>query len=116
VVTPIALKTSGSLADWTEESQARIEAAQRCDALTLLRGSGGDGFGDELCDIAIDERERINAARGAPLACAVLDASRAPFPMAEFARRNGIELFDLNQPAWRSSLKAWADSSREVVA
>jgi hypothetical protein len=36
--------------------------------------------------------------------------------MAKFARRNGIELFDLNEPAWRSSLKAWADSSREVFA
>jgi hypothetical protein len=116
VVTPIAPKTGGSLADWREESRARIEAAQHCDALTLLRGSADAGFGDELCDIAIDERERINAARGAPLACAVLDASRAPFPMAEFARRNGIELFDLNEPAWRSSLKAWAESSREVVA
>lgn len=116
VVTPVAAATGGSLADWTAESRARIEAVQHCDALTLLRGSADHGFGDELCDIAIDERERVNAAREAPLPCAVLDASRAPFPMADFARRNGIELFDLNDPAWRSSFKAWANRSCEGAA
>jgi hypothetical protein len=116
VVTPVATMTGGSLADWTTESRARIEAAQRCDALTLLRGSSDPAFGDELLDIAIDERERVNTARGAPLPCAVLDASRAPFPMADFARSNRIALFDLGDPAWLSSFKAWAESSRRVAA
>jgi hypothetical protein len=36
--------------------------------------------------------------------------------MTDFARRNTIELFDLSEPGWRSSFKAWVDSSREVVA
>jgi hypothetical protein len=72
-------------------------------------------IGDELLDIAIDERERINTARGAPLPCVVLDASRAPFPMADFALSNRIALFDLGEPAWRSSFKAWAESSRSVA-
>jgi hypothetical protein len=105
VVAPIAAATGESLADWTAESRARIEAARHCDALTLLRGSADHDFGDELCDIAIDERERINAERGAPLPCAVLDASRVPFPMEDFARRNSIEIFDLCKPAWQSSFK-----------
>jgi TIR domain len=67
VVTPIAAAAGGSLADWTTESRARIEAAQLCDALTLLRGSPDPSFGDELLDIAIDERERINTARASSL-------------------------------------------------
>lgn len=116
VVTPVAAATGAALADWTTESRARIEAAQRCDALTLLRGSTDPAFGDELLDIAGDERERINAARGVPLPCAVLDASRTPFPMADFARRNSIALFDLGEPAWRLSFKAWADNARSVTA
>jgi hypothetical protein len=116
VVTPVATATGGSLADWTAESRARIQAAQHCDALTLLRASPDRSFGDELCDIAIDERERANAERGAPLPCAVLDASGTPFPMADFALRNSIELFDIKTPAWQSSFKAWMNSSCGVVA
>jgi TIR domain len=116
VVTSVAAATGGSLADWAAESRARIEALQHCDALTLLRVSADHGFGDELCDIASDERERINVERNAPLPCAVLDASQAPFPMADFARRKGIELFDLSEPAWQASFKAWANKSCEVVA
>lgn len=113
VVTPVAAATGGSLTDWATESRARIEAAQRCDALTLLRGSDDPAFGDELLDIAGDERERINSARGTLLPCAVLDASRAPFPMADFARRNSIALFDLDELAWRSSFTGWAQSSTQ---
>jgi hypothetical protein len=116
VVTPVAATTGGSMTDWATERRARIEAAQHCDALTLLRGSSDPAFRDELLDIAIDERERINTARGAPLPCAVLDASRAPFPMANFARSNSIALFDLGEPAWRSSFTAWVESSRSVAA
>jgi hypothetical protein len=116
VVTPVPAAAGGSPADWTAESRARIEAAQHCDALTLLRGSTDRHFDDELLDIAMDERERINTARGAPLPCAVLDASRSPFPMADFARRNRIALFDLGEPAWRTSFKDWAETSSRVAA
>jgi hypothetical protein len=75
----------------------------------LLRGSDDPAFADELLDIAVDERERISAARGAPLACAVLDASGADFPLADFARQNRIEYFDRSSPGWRPSFKAWAE-------
>jgi TIR domain len=116
VVTPVALASGGSLADWTAESRSRIEAAQRCDALTLLRASTDSDFEDELLDIAGDERERMSMARGAPLPCAVLDASRAPFPMADFARSNSIALFTLGDPAWSSSLKAWVNNASNLTA
>ena len=115
VVIPVPTTTDGSPADWTAESRARVEAAQYCDALTLLRGSTDHRFNDELLDIAMDERERISTARGAQLPCAVLDASRSPFPMADFARRNRIALFDLSEPAWRMSFKDWAETSRRVA-
>jgi hypothetical protein len=116
VVTPVPATSGGSQADWTAESRDRIEVAQHCDALTLLRGSADHYFEYELLDIAMDERERINAARGSVLPCAVLDASRSPFPMAEFARRNRIALFDLGEPAWRMSFKGWAETSRRGAA
>jgi hypothetical protein len=115
VVAPIPA-TGGSPVDWTTESRARIEAAQHCDALTLLRGATNHNFEDEFLDIAMDERERISAARDAPLPCAVLDASRAPFVMANLARRNSIALVDVNQPGWSTFFRDWVETSRAVAA
>ena len=50
-----------------------MEAAKRCEAMALLRVDDGERFIGDLLDIGVSERERIAAARGAPMPCAVLD-------------------------------------------
>jgi TIR domain len=98
------------IADFARESRARIATAKRCDALALLRGDGDERFIDELNEIGIDERERIEAARGAPLPCAILDRSgqTLPIDMSGF----GIERFDLGRDDWRSKFHAWLAQAR----
>jgi hypothetical protein len=98
------------IADFTRESRARIETAKRCDALALIRGDGDERFIDELNEIGIDERERIEAARGSPLPCAVLDRSgqNLPIDMSGF----GIERFDLGRVDWRGKFHVWLDQAR----
>jgi hypothetical protein len=98
------------IGDFRRESRARIETAKRCDALALLRGDGDERFIDELNEIGIDERERIEAARGAPLPCAVLDRSgeMLPIDVSGF----GIERFDLARDDWRGRFHDWLDQAR----
>jgi hypothetical protein len=98
------------IADFTRESRARIEAAKRCDALALLRSADDERFIDDLLEIGIDERERIQNARGAPLPCAVLDRSGEilPIDVSSF----GIERFDLGSDDWRGKFHSWLGEGR----
>ena len=93
------------MADWTRESRARIETAKRCDALALVRGDGDERFIGDLLEIGIDERERIQAARGAALPCAVLDRSGQILPID--VSGYGIERFDLASDDWRGRFHGW---------
>jgi len=103
-----------NLAEFQREAKAiRIEAAQRCEALALLRINGGGSFVGDLLDIGVDERERIAAARGTPMPCAVLDKTgeRLPFDVAPFR----IECFDVNLSDWRDRFRNWLDASRASI-
>jgi hypothetical protein len=98
------------IADWTRESRARIETAKRCDALALVRGDGDERFIGDLLEIGVDERERIQSARGASLPCAVLDHSgrMLPIDVSDY----GIERFDLTDNDWRGKFHGWLDQAR----
>jgi hypothetical protein len=99
-----------NIADWTRESRARMETAKRCDALALVRADSDERFIGDLLDIGVDERERIQAARGKPLPCAVLDRSGENLPIDVSDR--GIERFDISADDWRGKFRAWLDQSR----
>jgi hypothetical protein len=98
------------IADWTRESRARIETAKRCDALALVRGDGDERFIGDLIEIGVDERERIQSARGASLPCAVLDRSGGMLPID--VSGYGIERFDLADANWRGKFHGWLDLAR----
>ncbi len=100
----------GGLAGWQYESGARMEAAKRCAALALLRPQDPDRFVGDLIDIGVDERARIEDARGAPLPCAVFDKTgmRMPIDIAPF----GIERFDISRENWRGEFRQWLDVAR----
>jgi hypothetical protein len=98
------------IADWRREGRARIEAAKRCDALVLLRGEGDEQFIDDLMEIGVDERERIESTRGAPLPCAVLDRSGHLLPIDVSGL--GIERFDLVNDDWRGKFHDWLGQAR----
>jgi hypothetical protein len=98
------------LADFRRESRARIKTARWCDALALLRGDGDERFIDELNEIGIDERARIEAVRGAPLPCAVLDRSGQSMPID--VSGFGIERFDLSRDDWHNKFHAWLNQNR----
>jgi hypothetical protein len=97
----------GTIGDWTRESRARMETAKRCAALALVRADDDDCFIGDLLDIGIDERERIQAARGIPLPCAVLDRSGHSLPIDVSDR--GIERFDLAKEDWHGKFLGWLD-------
>jgi hypothetical protein len=101
--------TGNGLSDWNRESAQRIQFAQRCDALALLRGAD-DRFVGDLVDVGIDDRERIAAARGRGFPCAVLDATLEPLP--PIAATYGIERFSLNKPHWETDFRFWIDKAR----
>jgi hypothetical protein len=98
------------IADWSKESRARIETAKHCDALALVRADTDERFLGDLLEIGVDERERIQSARGKPLPCAVLDHSgeKLPIDVSPF----GIERFDLKTEDWCSKFRGWLDSAR----
>jgi hypothetical protein len=102
------------ISDWTRESRARIETAKRCDALALVRGDGDERFIGDLLEIGVDERERIQTARGAPLPCAVLDRSGQTLPID--VSGYGIERFDLGREDWRGKFHGWLNQARERPA
>ncbi len=102
------------IADWARQSRARIEAAKRCDAMALLRSDADERFIDDLWEIGVDERERIQNARGAPLPCAVLDRSGQLLPVD--VSGFGIERFDLANDDWRGKFHGWLDQARAPLA
>jgi hypothetical protein len=103
----IVVDPGRSISDWTRESRARMETAKRCDALALVRADDDECFIGDLLDIGIDERERIQAARGTPLPCAVLDRSGQVLPIDVSDR--GIERFDLAKEDWHGQFVGWLD-------
>jgi TIR domain len=108
IVPAIPPASGNDIADYQAEVTARVQAAERCDALALLRATDDPMFEDEFLEIGADELARINASRpDRPLQCAVLDAAKSPFKLADYALRSGVKLFDLNDPAWRPTFKAW---------
>jgi hypothetical protein len=111
-ITPLsaAINAGNALADWTRETNARFETAKRCDALALIRSDDNEGFIGDLLDVGVDERERIQSARGKPLPCAVLDQSGVPLPIDVSAY--GIQRFDLGRENWRSEFRTWLDDVR----
>jgi hypothetical protein len=104
----------GGLEAWQREASDRLETAKRCAALALLRIDQDERFVGDLLDIGVDERERIAAARGAPLPCAVLDktSGRLPIDIAPF----DIERFDVNRTGWRSQFRAWLEAAPGAIA
>ena len=104
---------AGSLSDWQREAGARIETAKRCEALALLRADDGERFIGDLLDIGVDERERIAAARGASLPCAVLDNTGEDLPVD--VSPYGIARFDVHHESWRADFRAWLDSARRAA-
>ena len=103
-----------AIADWVRESKARFEVARRCDALALVRPDSDDSFVGDLLDIGIDERERIQAARGSPLPCAVFDQSGADFPID--VAPYGIRRFDLAKADWDAEFTSWLRETRTARA
>jgi hypothetical protein len=103
-----------ALGDWARESKMRIEAAKRCDALALVRADGNETFIGDLLDIGVDERERIQSARGTPLPCAVLDRSGEglPIDISDY----GIRRFDLGNRNWRGEFRAWLSDAQPPAA
>jgi len=104
---------AGSLSDWQREAGARIETAKRCEALALLRADESERFIGDLLDIGVDERERIAAARGASLPCAVLDNTGEALPVD--VSPYGIARFDVHHESWRADFRAWLDSARRAA-
>jgi hypothetical protein len=116
-LTPLAAAagTGGaSLTDWTLESRLRIEAVKRCRALALVRPNNDEAFIGDLFEIGVDERERIQAGRGADLPCALLDASGRPMPIDVASL--GIQSFDVSQPNWPGAFQSWLQSIEPSAA
>jgi|GEM_PF-3760598 hypothetical protein len=109
-IQPLSTAIDGgtALGGWERESKTRIRTAKHCQALALVRADDSESFLDDVFEIGIDERERIQSARGSPLPCAVLDGSGEglPIDVAPF----GIRRFDLGDANWRSTFRAWLDT------
>jgi hypothetical protein len=104
----------GRLPDWLSEDSGRLNEARTCEALALLRAVGGDRFRDDLLYVGVTERERIAGARGAPLPCAVLDATSESLPIDVVPF--GIERFDVNQTGWLGHFRGWLDAAGAPTA
>jgi hypothetical protein len=112
-VSPVA-DPGRDIVDFMRQGRRRMEDAKRCSALALLRGSGDERFMDDLYQIGVDERDRIEAARGSPLPCAVLD--RSGQDLAFDLPGYGIERFDLGHDDWRRKFRGWLDQARPQPA
>jgi TIR domain len=110
----VAGAAEASFLDWKREAAHRFDVARRCDALVLLRSKDSDRFVADLIDIGVDERERIAAARGVPMPCAVLDKTgeKLPLDVSQF----GIQRFDVNEAGWRDRFHSWLDASGGAAA
>jgi hypothetical protein len=103
-----------ALADWERESRTRIETAKHCDAMALVRSDGDESFIGDLLQIGIDECQQVEAARGAPLPCAVLDRSGQVLPIDVSSCH--IERFDLADDSWSGRFRGWLDQARAQPA
>jgi hypothetical protein len=108
-----ALNCGATLGDWARESKTRIETAKRCQAMALVRADSSENFIGDLLDIGIDERERIQTARGTPLPCAVLDGSGEGLPID--VTPFGIRRFDLGNGNWRNEFRVWLDAAETIA-
>ena len=109
-----AFNAGNTLTDWKLEARARFETAKRCDALALVRADTNEGFIGDLLEIGVDERERIQSARGRLLPCAVLDQSGAPLPID--VSPFGIRRFDLGRGDWQADFSSWLEDVRRPAA
>jgi hypothetical protein len=73
-----------------------------------VRGDADERFVGDLLEIGVDERERIQFTRGAPLPCAVLDRSGRTFPID--VSGYGIQRFDLAERDWRGRFHGWLNT------
>lgn len=104
-----AITVGDTLTAWRLEARARFETAKRCHALALVRADANEGFIGDLLEIGVDERERIQAARGIPLPCAVLDQSGVPLPID--VSPFGIKRFDMGRENWQADFSAWFEDA-----
>lgn len=109
-----AINAGDTLTDWNFEAKARFETARRCDAMALVRVDTNEGFIGDLLEIGVDERERIQSARGSMLPCAVLDQSGAPLPID--VSPFGIRRFDLGRQDWQTDFSTWLEDVRRPGA
>jgi TIR domain len=98
------------LQDMKRESDLRIEAAKRCEALAVVRADKSRRSVVDVLEIGVDERERIAIARGRPIPCAVLDRTGERMPIDVSAY--GIDRFDVNKDSWRNEFRQWLAAAR----
>jgi TIR domain len=102
------------LKDMKRDSDLRIEAAKRCEALAVVRADNSRRSVVDVLEVGVDERERIAIARGRPIPCAVLDRTgeRMPIDISAY----GIDRFDVNKDTWRSEFRQWLAAARAPLA
>jgi hypothetical protein len=93
------------LTEWQAERRLSLALQDDFTALALVRTDTDKSFLDDLLDIGVDDRRRMEAQRGTALPCAVLDNSGHDFPvdLTPF----GIRRFDLSSPDWLAGFQTW---------
>jgi hypothetical protein len=115
-MTPLVQSATGgrALKETVGEERSRFEAVKRCGAMALVRADDNDDFLSDLYDIGVDERERIEYARGAALPCAVLDGSGRELPNFDCSAW-GMRRFDLRNQDWRGEFQKWMISTQNAA-
>jgi len=98
------------LKDMKRDSDLRIEAAKRCEALAVVRADNSRRSVIDVLEIGVDERERIAIARDRPIPCALLDRTSERMPIDVSAY--GIDRFDVNKDTWRGEFRQWLADAR----
>jgi hypothetical protein len=105
---------SPAMATMENESRARIEMAKRCDALAFVNADDRPAIIDDFLQVCVDERERIEAVRGAPLPCVVLDRSDGHLPFVP--NEWGAQRIDVTRDGWRGELRNWIERAGDRCA